>query len=285
MPGRPRRGRAAAPSPPAARGRNRLDRRRRGRARALRAAARGVTRTPSGTPAARRERAPASVSRRWAEQVRRQQGELRRSGACLRDARPRRRAWRRGVARSRATSVVGRAARELGRRPDLHQPARPHHADAVGQQQRLGHVVGHEDGGEPQPAPQRAERPCSRSRVSGSSAPNGSSSSMTAAPPRARARRPRAAAARPTARRDVGRASAASSSTSASSSATRARMRAGAQPARRSGTATFSPTVRCGKSPTLEHVADRRRSACGLERRACRGRRSRRARRRARPAG
>ena len=69
-----------------------------------------------------------------------------------------RRAWRRGVSRSRATSSSAGERRELARGPDLHEPAASHDADAVGEDQSLGHVVGDEDRGEDQAPTQVVER-------------------------------------------------------------------------------------------------------------------------------
>ena len=95
---------------------------------------------------------------RWAEQVAGQEREL------LAQARPpEQRVERagpggaacRGAAR---TSVVGGRAEQLRGRPDLHEPARVQHGDPIAEQQRLGHVVGHEDRGEAELAADAPER-------------------------------------------------------------------------------------------------------------------------------
>ena len=110
-------------------------------------------------------------------------------------------------------------------------PARVHHQHAVGEQQRLGHVVRDHDRGQPEPVVQRADRACRARRASPDRARRTARPSAAAsARSPARARRRRAGAARPTARRASAPRSRAGRSTSSSSSATRAAVALARQP-------------------------------------------------------
>ena len=79
------------------------------------------------------------VAREQREEIVHGVGPAARSSASIRAA------WRRGVASRRATLFARRRAQQLRRRADLHQHAAVHHRDAVAEDERLRHVVSHED--------------------------------------------------------------------------------------------------------------------------------------------
>ena len=113
-------------------------------------------------------------------EVRRQQRELLRSRAPARERAATTRAWRRGVSSSRATSSSAGWRSSSAGVPIWTQPAGAHHADAVGQQRAPRPCRASRRPRSARAAPHaRRTTACSRSRVSGSSAPNGSSSSIT----------------------------------------------------------------------------------------------------------
>ena len=167
------------------------------------------------------------------------------------------RACSRGTATSASASAPPFAGQQRARRRVGDDPARLHHQHAIGEQQRLGHVVGHHHRGQAQPIVQRADRACRAGRASPDRARRTArpSASASARSP-ARGRRRRAAL---PARQRIGHAASPSArgrSTRSSSSATRA-CTCFAPPARRSPIAIFSRDRHVREqADILEDIAD-----------------------------
>ena len=153
--------------------------------------------------------------------------------------------------RRRPRRASRRAGRGVGDDPPL-----VHHQHAVGEDQRLGHVVRDHDRGQPEPIVQRADRRAelvARHRVERAERLVHQQQLRARSP--ARAPRRRAGAARPTVHRASGRRNRRGRSTRASSSATRAV--GSASPSSRKPIATFSADGHVREQPDiLEHVTD-----------------------------